>query len=101
MRLSSYHPLIQKKISRKPSEQSKKALIICDPMPRNNKKWMYFLVVGSNFGFSVAAGLLLGRYIDSRMGNEMPYFTILGLIAGVISGITVLIKLLNMKNGEK
>ena len=70
-------------------------------MPKKNNKWMYFLVVGSNFGFSVAAGLLLGRYIDTRMGNETPYFTILGLVAGVISGIAVLIKLLNMKNGQK
>ena len=62
---------------------------------------MYFLVVGSNFGFSVAAGLLGGRYIDTKFGFETPYFTVLGLLAGVTSGILLLIKMLNMKNGKK
>ena len=69
-------------------------------MPRKNYKWMYFLVVGSNFGVSVAAGLLAGRYIDAKFGYETPYFTVLGLLAGVTSGIILLIKLLNMKNGK-
>lgn len=62
---------------------------------------MYFLVVGGNFGFSVAAGLLLGNYLDRRFNNEIPYFTIVGLLAGVFSGIAVLIKLLRIKNGKK
>ena len=70
-------------------------------MQGKNKKWMYFLVVGTNFGFSVAAGLLAGRYIDSRFGFETPYFTVLGLLAGVTSGIMLLIKILNMKDGKK
>ncbi|MGI9553505.1 MAG: AtpZ/AtpI family protein [Thermodesulfobacteriota bacterium] len=62
---------------------------------------MYFIVVGTNFGFSVAAGLLLGRYLDNKFGNEVPYFTVLGLLAGVISGMTLLIKMLKMKNDNK
>ena len=70
-------------------------------MPKKNQKWMYFIVAGSNFGFSVAAGLLLGRYIDNKMGNEIPYFTILGLLAGVFSGMAVLIKMLKMKNDKE
>ncbi len=70
-------------------------------MPKKNQKWMYFLVVGSNFGFSVAAGLLVGRYLDTRYGNETPYFTILGLLVGVFSGMALLIKLLSIKNGKK
>ena len=70
-------------------------------MPKKNQKWMYFIVIGSNFGFSVAAGLLLGRYLDNRFGNETPYFTILGLLAGVFSGIALLIKMLNRINDNK
>lgn len=70
-------------------------------MPGKNNRWMYFLAVGSNFGFSVAAGLIAGRYIDSKFGFETPYFTILGLLAGVTSGILLLIKLLNMKDDRK
>ena len=70
-------------------------------MPKKNQKWMYFIVVGTNFGFSVAAGLLLGRYLDNKFGNEVPYFTVLGLLAGVISGMTLLIKMLKMKNDNK
>ena len=62
---------------------------------------MYFLVVGGNFGFSVAAGLLLGNYMDNRFYNEIPYFTIVGLLVGVFSGIALLIKLLSIKNAKK
>ncbi|MGI9534758.1 MAG: AtpZ/AtpI family protein [Thermodesulfobacteriota bacterium] len=70
-------------------------------MPKKNQKWMYFIVVGTNFGFSVAAGLLLGRYLDNKFGNETPYFTILGLLAGVFSGMALLIRMLKLKNDNK
>ena len=70
-------------------------------MSKKDQKWLYFIVVGSNFGFSVAAGLLIGRYIDTKFGFEEPYFTILGLLAGVFSGMALLIKLLKMKNDKK
>ena len=70
-------------------------------MPKKSHKWMYFIVAGSNLGFSVAAGLLIGRYLDNKFGNEIPYFTVLGLLAGVISEMTVLIKMLKMKNDKK
>ena len=72
-------------------------------MKLDNKKqrWMYFLVVGVNFGFSVAAGLLLGNYIDSWLETKNPYFTLLGLIAGVFSGFTLLYRLLKLKNDKQ
>ena len=70
-------------------------------MPKESHKWMYFIVVGTNFGFSVAAGLLIGRYLDDKFGTEAPYFTILGLLAGVISGIALLIKMLKLINDKK
>ena len=70
-------------------------------MSKKSHKWMYFIVAGSNLGFSVAAGLLLGRYLDNRFGNEIPYFTILGLLAGFFSGVTVLIKMLKKANDKK
>ncbi len=67
-------------------------------MPKRDKRWVYFVVAGTNFGFSVAAGLLIGSYLDDRSGNETPYFTILGLIAGLVSGVVFLVRLLNLKN---
>ena len=70
-------------------------------MPKKSQKWMYFIIAGPNLGFSVAAGLLLGRYLDNKFGNEIPYFTVLGLVAGVVSGMTLLIRMLKMINGKK
>lgn len=67
-------------------------------MPKRDQKWVYFVVVGTNFGFSVAVGLLIGGYLDDRFDNEIPYFTILGLIVGLISGIVFLVRLLNLKS---
>jgi len=67
-------------------------------MPKRDQKWVYFVVVGTNFGFSVAVGLLIGGYLDGRFDNETPYFTILGLIVGLISGIVFLVRVLNLKN---
>lgn len=67
-------------------------------MPKRDQRWVYFVAAGANFGFSVAAGLLLGGYIDSKFDYQTPYFTVLGLVAGVISGILFLIRLLNLKN---
>ncbi len=69
-------------------------------MPKKEQKWIYFIAVGSNFGFSVAAGLLLGRYLDSKFDNEEPYFTLIGLILGVFSAITLLIRVLRVKNKD-
>ena len=70
-------------------------------MPKKDQKWIYFIVVGTNFGFSVAAGVLLGRYLDDKFGNETPYFTVLGLLLGVFSGFTLLIKMLRLGNDNK
>jgi len=81
--------------------QLKRVLEPYKKMPKKKQNWMYFLVVGGNFGFSVAAGLLLGNYLDKRFNNEIPYFTILGLLIGVFSGVALLINLLRIKNGKK
>ena len=70
-------------------------------MRNKEQRWLYFIVVGGNFGFSVAAGLLLGRYLDSKFGFETPYLTIVGLLAGVFSGMALLIRLLKMKDDKK
>lgn len=67
---------------------------------KKNQKWMYFIVVGVHLGFSVAAGLIIGQYIDSKLDTN-PYFTLLGLIGGVVSGFALLIKLMKMKNDNK
>ena len=70
-------------------------------MPKKSQKWMYFIVVGSNLAFSVIAGLLIGRYLDNKFGYETPYFTILGLLAGVFSGMALLIRMLKLRNDRK
>lgn len=67
---------------------------------KKSQKWMYFIVVGVHLGFSVAAGLIIGQYVDSKLDTN-PYFTLLGLIGGVVAGFSLLIKLMKMKNDNK
>lgn len=59
---------------------------------------MFFIVIGLELATSVAVGLLIGSYFDEKFGNKNPYFTLLGLLAGVLAGFTLLIKLLGIKN---
>lgn len=46
----------------------------------------------------MAVGLLVGSYFDEKLGNKTPYLTLIGLVVGVFTGFTVLIKLLKIKN---
>ncbi|NIP30149.1 MAG: hypothetical protein GTO02_08385 [Candidatus Dadabacteria bacterium] len=52
-------------------------------------------------GFSVAAGLLLGSYLDNKFETSTPYFTLIGLIAGVVTGFTMLFRILKMKERKE
>jgi F0F1-type ATP synthase assembly protein I len=53
-----------------------------------------FIAVGFELGFSVIAGILLGQYVDKWVGVKTPWFTILGLIAGVFAGFAFLFRML-------
>lgn len=64
-------------------------------------RWLLFAAVGIELGFSVIAGIVLGSYIDEWVGTSDPYFTVIGLIAGVITGFTFLIRILKMRDERK
>ena len=66
-----------------------------------NPNWLFFTVVGIEFGFSVIAGLLLGDYIDGKLDTAFPFFTLLGLVCGVIAGLTLLLRTLKLKQKKE
>jgi F0F1-type ATP synthase assembly protein I len=39
------------------------------------------------------SGIILGHYVDKWIGVKTPWFTIIGLIAGMISGFTLLMRM--------
>lgn len=39
------------------------------------------------------AGIVIGQYVDKWIGLERPWFTIVGLIAGMVSGFTLLVRM--------
>lgn len=59
--------------------------------------WTIYFVIGTQLAVSIVAGLLIGSYVDKWMGSETPIFTIIGLIAGVVSGFTVLVRIMKRK----
>ncbi|MEW6144940.1 MAG: AtpZ/AtpI family protein [Thermodesulfobacteriota bacterium] len=60
-----------------------------------------FIAIGFELGFSVIAGILLGEYIDELVGTKTPWFTILGLLAGVFAGFNILLRMLKRINDGK
>ena len=60
-----------------------------------------FIAIGFELGFSVIAGILLGQYIDKRVGTETPWFTIIGLLAGGFAGFSILLRMLKRVNDGK
>ena len=64
-------------------------------MQKDNKELFEGLYTGATIGFymvsSVAAGVLLGRSIDSY-SNSSPWGTVLGIIFGKLAGMWALYK---------
>ena len=54
-------------------------------------------MIGIEFAFSVIAGLFLGNYIDEKLDTAFPFFTLLGLVCGVIAGLTLLLRTLKLR----
>lgn len=55
--------------------------------------WLQYLAIGIELAFLVVGGIIIGNYVDKWTGVETPWFTIIGLIAGMISGFTLLIRM--------
>ena len=64
-------------------------------------RWLVFIVIGFELGFSVIAGIVLGEFVDGWLQTETPWFTMLGLVAGVVAGFTLLIRMINRYNDGK
>ncbi|MDD5657783.1 MAG: AtpZ/AtpI family protein [Elusimicrobia bacterium] len=58
------------------------------------KPWLSALGAGTELAVSVAAGLLLGSWLDGRWGTS-PWLTAAGAMAGMALGIFQLIRLVN------
>ena len=62
---------------------------------------MVFLVIGFELGFSVIAGIVLGEYVDNWLQTKTPWFTMLGLVAGVVAGFSLLIRMIKRLDDRK
>ena len=58
-------------------------------------------MIGTQLAVSIIAGLLLGHYVDEWAETKTPWFTFVGLIAGMVSGFGLLIRLTKRKNDNK
>ncbi|MEM7007662.1 MAG: AtpZ/AtpI family protein [Thermodesulfobacteriota bacterium] len=59
------------------------------------------MVIGFELGFSVIAGIVLGDYIDNWLETKTPWFTMIGLVAGVVAGFSLLIRMLRRFDDRK
>jgi F0F1-type ATP synthase assembly protein I len=64
-------------------------------------KWLAFIAIGFELGFTVIAGILLGQYVDKLVGTHTPWFTIIGLLAGGFAGFNILLRMLKRINDGK
>ncbi len=64
-------------------------------------KWLMFIAIGFELGFSVIAGIFLGHYVDKLVGTSTPWFTMLGLLAGGFAGFNILLRMIKRVNGGK
>ncbi|MCK5392387.1 MAG: AtpZ/AtpI family protein [Deltaproteobacteria bacterium] len=64
-------------------------------------KWLVFIAIGFELGFSVIAGIVLGQYIDNWLEVETPWFTIIGLVVGMIAGFALLIRMIKRIDDRK
>lgn len=44
------------------------------------------------------AGLIIGQYVDNWAGTKTPWFTFIGLIAGIVAGFSLLLRLLRKRD---
>ncbi|MCI0454566.1 MAG: AtpZ/AtpI family protein [Candidatus Dadabacteria bacterium] len=44
---------------------------------------------------------MAGHYVDRWVGTKTPWFTFIGLIAGVVAGFSLLIRMTKRKNDNK
>lgn len=65
-------------------------------MDKSTGKVLALALALSQFGFMIAGGLLLGLWIDKKMGTT-PWIGFLGLFSGIVVGIRLLIRIAREK----
>jgi LPXTG-motif cell wall-anchored protein len=45
--------------------------------------------------------MVLGHYVDKWLETETPWFTIIGLIVGMVAGFSLLLRMIKRVNGRK
>ncbi|MGQ0793210.1 MAG: AtpZ/AtpI family protein [Deltaproteobacteria bacterium] len=72
----------------------------CSKVNNKHTGWVIYFAVGTQLAVSILAGLILGSYADEWMEMETPVFALVGLLAGVASGFTFLIRVLRKTNDD-
>lgn len=67
---------------------------------KNEWGWAKYLALGTELAVSVVAGMYLGSLVDKWLGTKTPWFTLLGLIAGLFSGATIFVRMLRQKGND-
>lgn len=62
--------------------------------------WGLYGAVGFQLAAMVVGGLLLGHYVDKRLGTS-PWLALIGLTIGTIGGFYNLIRILHWKGGRR
>lgn len=53
---------------------------------RYYRELAYFSSLGFAVAFSIVIGLAVGVFLDQKVFNTTPWFTLIGLIVGIIAG---------------
>ncbi|MEM4408458.1 MAG: AtpZ/AtpI family protein [Candidatus Caldarchaeum sp.] len=66
----------------------------------NGWGWAKYLALGTELAVSVVAGMYLGSLVDKWLGTKTPWFTLLGLIAGLCSGVMIFVRMLRQRGNN-
>lgn len=69
-------------------------------VPENFRRYLRFSTVGLELGLSVLVGLIIGQWLDERLGTE-PWLLLLFLLLGMAAGFRSVYRALKNLNEEQ